>query len=323
MGQAIDGVGSQEQADQVARLPRGVVASSASPASSDGRLRLDLIGPHVDWLIDEGVDGISPLGSSGEFVALSSGERRAVLEATIAAIAGRVHTMAGTHHYSTREAIALSRHAEQAGADSLLVVAPYYMRPSRQHVMDHYRSIADSVSVPIVCYHNAAGSGVDLTSEDLVELFDEGAIAGVKMSNPDPDRILQLLQLTDGALRVYAGLDAVAFEGLCHGAHGWISGIPSIVPRKAKDLYQALAVDQNLEEGRKLWRALAPLMRLQFQAFLGRGEGPHWLSVSKGVINLIGPPVGDPIAPVQPLSESDVERLTVILADLGYKVRIP
>jgi 4-hydroxy-tetrahydrodipicolinate synthase len=305
---------------KVTRLPRGIVASSATPADSDGEIRLDLIGPHIDWLVAEGVDGISPLGSSGEFVALSSDERKAVTEATLAAIDGRVPSMVGTHHYSTKETIALSRHAQSAGADSLLVVPPYYMRPSRQQVMDHYRRIAEQVSVPIVCYHNALGSGVDLSTRELTQLFDEGAISGVKMSNADPDRVLQLLQSTEGALRVYVGLDAVGFDGLCHGAHGWISGIPSIVPRKAKELYQTLAVDHDLEGGRRLWRALVPLMRLQFQAFLGRGEGPHWLSVSKGVLNLIGPSVGAPIPPVQPLSEPDVARVTAILTDLGYTV---
>jgi 4-hydroxy-tetrahydrodipicolinate synthase len=325
MGQASkgigsDGIGSNGSAEAVGRLPRGVVASSVTPTDADGELRLDLIGPHIDWLIAEGVDGISPLGSSGEFVALSSAERKDVTEATLAAIDGRVHSMVGTHHYSTKEAIALSRHAEAAGADSLLVVAPYYMRPSRPQVMDHYRRIAASVSVPIVVYHNAVGTGVDLTSGELTQLFDEGAISGVKMSNADPDRVLQLLERTDGALRVYVGLDAVGFEGLCHGAHGWISGIPSIVPRKAKELYETLAVDHDLEKGRVLWRALAPLMRLQFAAFLGRGDGPHWLSVSKGVLNLIGPYVGEPIPPVQPLSAADVARVTPILANLGYSV---
>jgi 4-hydroxy-tetrahydrodipicolinate synthase len=159
--------------EQVARLPRGIVASSATPADANGDLRLDLIGPHIDWLIAEGVDGISPLGSSGEFVALSSDERKAVAEATLAAIDGRVPSMVGTHHYSTKETIALSRHAEASGADSLLVVPPYYMRPSRAQVMDHYRRIAEHVSVPVVCYHNAIGSGVDLTSGQLTQLFVE------------------------------------------------------------------------------------------------------------------------------------------------------
>jgi 4-hydroxy-tetrahydrodipicolinate synthase len=305
---------------RVARLPRGVVASSVSPASLDGELLPELISPHIDWLIGEGVDGISPLGSSGEFVALSSDQRRLVLETAIAAVDGRVHVMAGTHHYSTSETVALSKHAEQAGADSLLIVPPYYMSPSRDEVMDHYRRIAESVSIPIVLYHNAKGSGVDLLTEHLVVLFEEGVISGVKMSNPDPDRLRQLLDATDNTCRVYAGLDAVAFEGLCHGVHGWISGIPSIVPRKAKELYDAIAIESDLVRGRELWRALAPLMRFLFSAFLGRGDGPQWLGVAKGALNLIGPPVGSPIAPIRPLNEQYGAQLAAILSSLGYEV---
>ncbi|MCU1490275.1 MAG: hypothetical protein JWM85_1680 [Acidimicrobiaceae bacterium] len=305
---------------RVARLPRGVVASSATPADADGNLRLDLVRPHVDWLIEEGVDGLSPLGSSGEFVALSVDQRKAVLESVLEAVDGRVHVMAGTHHYSTDEAIELSRHAEKAGADSLLIVPPYYMRIGRRQAMDHYRKIADQVAIPIVLYHNAAGTGVDLTPDDLAQLFEDEAIAGVKMSNPDSDRIRQLIDVTNDAVRTYVGLDTIAFEGLCHGAHGWISGIPSIVPRKAAELYRTIAIDADLRRGRDQWKALAPLMRLQFSAFLGRGDGPHWLSVSKGTLNLIGPSVGSPLPPLQAIEREHEERLAEILRSLGYEV---
>src|SRR5450755_1642914 len=118
-------------------LVEGIVASSLTPFSPSGELRLDLVPAHIDWLIGEGVSGISPLGSSGEFVGLESDDRKRVIEAVIAANAGRVHIMAGTHHYSTKIAIELSRHAEQAGADSLLVVPPYYMHPSVNQTLDH------------------------------------------------------------------------------------------------------------------------------------------------------------------------------------------
>jgi 4-hydroxy-tetrahydrodipicolinate synthase len=303
---------------RVARLPRGIVASSVTPADPDGAINVELIGAHIDWLIDEGVDGISPLGSSGEFVALSRDERQQVLEAAIAAVDGRVHVMAGTHHYATRETVELSKLAERAGADSLLIVPPYYMSPSPAQVMDHYRRVAETVDIPIVLYHNAAGTRIDLSTEQLATLVDEGVIAGVKMSNPEADRIRQLLDATDGNCRVYAGLDTVAFEGLCHGAHGWISGIPSVIPRHARALYTTIAEDADLVKGRELWRALAPLMRLQFQAYLGRGGGPQWLAVAKGVLNFIGPPVGDPIPPIQPIAGEDAARLASILTELGY-----
>lgn len=302
-------------------LFRGVCASSVTPFRQDGSLFLERLGPHLDWLIGERVDAISPLGSSGEFVALECEDRKKVLASAISHIAGRVHVVAGTHDYSTRRTQELSKFAEAEGADSLLIVPPYYMAPTPNQVMDHYRRIAEQVSIPILVYHNIPLTSVDLKTEHLLKLFEEGAIGGVKMSNPEPDRICELLQATDGKFVVYAGIDTVAFEGLCHGAAGWISGIPSTVPSKAKDLYTAIAVEGDLKKARELWKKLAPLMRLQFQAYHSRGEGAHWFSTMKAALNMIGPPVGDPSPPIIPLPASIRPTLANMLRDLGYQVR--
>jgi len=302
-------------------LFRGVCASTLTPFGPDGRPDLARIGPHIDWIIADGASGISPLGSSGEFAALEADDRRAVLEAALAANAGRLPVVAGTAHCTTAGAVELSRHAERAGADALLVVPPYYMAPTPRQVMTHYRRIAEAVSIPIVLYHNIPLTAVDLRTEHLVQLFEEGAIGGVKMSNPEPDRICELLQATGGRLFVYAGIDTVAFEGLCHGAHGWISGIPSIVPGFARRVYEAIAERSDLPAARELWARLAPLMRLQFSAYHSRGEGAHWFSVMKAALNMMGPPVGDPCPPVLPLEEPYRKQLAVILEALGYEVR--
>jgi 4-hydroxy-tetrahydrodipicolinate synthase len=141
------------------------------------------------------------------------------------------------------------------------------------------------------------------------------------MSHPESDRQCQLLQATHGAFAVYAGIDTAAFEGLCHGSHGWISGIPSTVPRAARRLYELIAVEGNLPEARVLWQKLAPLMRLQFQAYHSKGEGAHWFSTMKAALNMIGPPVGDPQPPVQPLPASHRATLSTLLKALGYSVR--
>jgi 4-hydroxy-tetrahydrodipicolinate synthase len=306
-----------------ARKPlfRGICASNVTPFAPDGTLNLRQIKPHIDWLIAEGVNAIAPLGSSGEFAGLELDDRQRVLEAALEASGGRLPVLAGTHHVSTQLTIKLSKQAERAGADALLIVPPYYMAPTPAQVMEHYRRVAEAVSLPIVLYHNVPLTCVDLKTSHLARMFEQGAIAGVKMSNPEPDRICELLQATAGQLSVYAGIDSVAFEGLCHGAHGWISGIPSIVPRAARQLYEAIAVRSDLPAARALWAKLAPLARLQFSAYHAKGEGAHWFSVMKATLNLIGPPVGDPLPPVLPLPAKYQRRLARILRQLGYKVK--
>jgi 4-hydroxy-tetrahydrodipicolinate synthase len=298
----------------------GVCASSITPFDARGELQLARLKPHIDWLIAEGCHAISPLGSSGEFPALEVNDRKRLLEAALEANAGRLPVLAGTHHYSTRLTVELSQHAERAGADSLLIVPPYYMAPTPTQVMTHYRRIAEAVSIPVVLYHNIPLTCADLKTEHLLRLFEEKAIAGVKMSNPEPDRIAELLQASDRKFVVYAGIDTVAFEGLCHGAHGWISGIPSMVPRAARRLYDTLAVRGDLAAAREVWSKLAPLMRMQFAAYHAKGEGAHWFSVMKAGLNMIGPPVGDPEPPILPLPAREREQLAAVLVGLGYTV---
>ncbi len=302
-------------------LPQGIVASTVTPFTSSGNVALDLLPDHINWLIDEGVDGLSPLGSSGEFAALEIDQRKRVLEKVVAINGGRRHIMAGTHHYSTQATIELSRHAEAVGADSLLITPPYYMSPSIAQVMDHYRAVAEKTTLPIVLYHNVANTNVDLTTEHLARLFQEKAIHGVKMSNPEPDRICELLQVTGGQCTVYAGIDVVAFEALCHGAHGWISGIPSMTPRAAKRLYQAIQ-RSDLDAARREWHDLAPLMRMQFRGYLQRGGDPNWFSVMKAALNLIGPSVNDPLPPIRRLGDQDMAKLRGLLKNLGYEITL-
>lgn len=301
-------------------LPRGIVASSVTPFNADGSVALHEVHRHIDWLLAEGAAGISPLGSSGEFPSLECDERKAVLDASMEAIAGRTPVLAGTHHYSTRRTIELSIHAEKAGADALLIVPPYYMLPSRTQVMDHYRAVASAVSIPIVLYHNVGNTGVDLSSEDIVALYEEGALAGVKWSDPRAGRIFELLEASSGGLTVYVGVDTIAFEGLCYGAHGWISGVPSMVPGAAGRLYEALAVDQDLARAREEWRRLLPLVQLEFGGTATAAD-PQWFSVMKAALRLlIGPEVGEPAAPIQPLAPEHEEVLQKALMGLGYLV---
>lgn len=299
------------------RLPHGIVASSVTPFDDDGRVALDRVHLHIDWLIEQGVDGISPLGSSGEFAALELADRKRVLATAIQAVSGRTPVLAGTHHYTTAGTVELSVHAEQAGADALLIVPPYYMVPTRTQVMDHYRAVAAAVSIPIVLYHNVINVGMELRAEEILKLHEEGVLAGVKFSHSPAGTIFDLVQGGGDDFTVYVGVDTVAFEGLCYGAHGWISGIPSIAPRAARRLYEAIAVAGDLVAAREEWQRLLPLVRLEF-AGIGEGDEPHWFSVMKAALNLlIGSGVGDPVPPLAAVSPEHLQELTNVLRSLG------
>lgn len=299
------------------RLPHGIVASSVTPFDDAGRVALDRVHLHIDWLIEQGVDGISPLGSSGEFAALELADRKRVLEAAIQAVSGRTPVLAGTHHYTTAGTVELSVHAEQAGADALLIVPPYYMVPTRTQVMDHYRAVAAAVSIPIVLYHNVINVGMELRAEEILKLHEEGVLAGVKFSHSAASTIFDLVQGGGDDFTVYVGVDTVAFEGLCYGAHGWISGIPSIAPLAARRLYEAIAVAGDLAAAREEWLRLLPLVRLEF-AGIGDGDEPHWFSVMKAALKLmIGPGVGDPVPPLAAVSPEHLQELTNVLRSLG------
>jgi 4-hydroxy-tetrahydrodipicolinate synthase len=303
-------------------LPPGIIASSMTPFDADGRPKLNAIRPHIDWLIDQGVAGISPIGTAGEFFAIEANDRKAVLEAVMKANNGRVPVVAGTHHYSTAITIDLSRHAQSVGADATLIVPSYYAAPTSLQMMDHYRRIADAVSIPTVLYHNTAMTGVELSTEQLVQLFEEKAIAGVKFSTVFPDRLVELLQATGGKLPIYAGYDFVAMEGLCHGVHGWISGLPSIVPAAAVKLYKAV-IAQDLVAARKQWALLSPLMRFMFESRNNQHDGAHSIAVMKAALNMIGPDVGVPQLPIAKLDAPRQGKLASMLSALGYEIRQP
>jgi dihydrodipicolinate synthase/N-acetylneuraminate lyase len=156
---------------------------------------------------------------------------------------------------------------------------------------------------------------------ELAKLHEEGAIGGVKYSNMLPDRMVDLLQATNDRLPVYAGIDFVAFETLCHGGYGWISGIPSIVPKAANRLYRAIVVDGDLKQARELWKDLAPLMRFIFETRTNHVDGAHWLGIMKASLNMTGPDVGEPLPPSGSIDTAQKKKLAGLLKALGYEIK--
>jgi 4-hydroxy-tetrahydrodipicolinate synthase len=185
----------------------------------------------VDWQIAEGTNGLVPVGTTGESPTLSHDEHKRVIEWCIETARGRVPVIAGAGSNSTKEAIELSRHAEKAGADAVLVVTPYYNKPTQEGLYQHYKAINDAIGIPVIIYNIPGRSVIDMSVDTMARLFELPHIAGVKDATASVIRASQQRQAMGPAFNQLSGEDASALGFMAHGGHGCISVTSNVAPR--------------------------------------------------------------------------------------------
>lgn len=205
----------------------------------NGKLDEDALARFVDWQIAEGTHGLVPTGTTGESPTLDYDEHKRVIEITIAAARGRVPVMAGTGSNSTEEAIELSTHAEKAGASGLLIVTPYYNKPTQEGLYQHYKAINDAVNIPIFIYNIPPRSIVDMSVATMARLFELKNIAGVKDATANLARVSQQRAAMGPDFIQLSGEDATALAFMAHGGHGCISVVSNIAPRLCAEFQNA------------------------------------------------------------------------------------
>lgn len=304
------------QNSQNSRL-RGIFAPTITAFHEDGSVNLKGTRQFVRFLLDSGVDGLAPLGSAGEPIALTASERMETLEAIVEEVSGRVPIYAGTSDYSTASTIELSLHARSIGCDGLMIMAPFMLRPPKQDVLNHFRRIREAVGLPIMIYNVPILTGVEITPEEIQALAAEDVVHSVKWSHAEISKVQDTRLLCGSDFPIFAGIDLTAFGGLALGADGWIGGMPMIAPRIAVQLYRLLIQERNLDEARRLWLRILPIIRLEYRG-LGTSEAsPHWLAVCRESASLRGIPVGVSRAPLSALDDPAREELRAILLELG------
>jgi 4-hydroxy-tetrahydrodipicolinate synthase len=184
----------------------------------------------ISWQISEGSHGVVPAGTTGESATLSHEEHRRVVELCIDEVRGRVPVIAGAGSNATAEAIALTRHARDAGADAVLSVAPYYNRPTQEGLYRHFAAIAEAVDIPIVVYNIPARSAVDISVETLARLSQIPNIVGVKDATANLARASRERAAMQPGFRFLSGEDATALGYMAHGGHGCISVTANVAP---------------------------------------------------------------------------------------------
>lgn len=297
--------------------PFGIYAPTITAYTADSSICLKGTRQFVRFLLDQGVDGLTPLGSAGEPCALTVDERKQLLEAIMEEVAGAVPVYAGIVEYSTRTAIELSLHAKSLGCAGLMVMPPYLLCPPKRDVLNHLRRIREAVGLPIMVYNVPVLNNVEITPEEIKRLADEDVVQSVKWSHTEVTRIHDTRLLCGQHFPIFAGVDLIAFAALAVGAVGWIGGLPMIVPALARKLHRALVCDKDLDAARQLWYRLLPLIQIEYRA-MGTGDGdPHWLAVCRESASLRGIPIGQSREPMTPVSASVREELRTVLAGLG------
>ena len=193
----------------------------------------------VDWQIAEGTDGLVPVGTTGESPTLSHEEHRRVVEWCIEQANGRVPVIAGSGSNSTKEAIDLSQHAEAAGADAVLIVTPYYNKPTQEGLYQHFKAINDAIDIPIIIYNIPVRSVIDMSVDTMKRLFALDNIAGVKDATANVVRVSQQRAAMGEEFNQLSGEDATVLGFMAHGGHGCISVTSNVAPRLCAEFQDA------------------------------------------------------------------------------------
>lgn len=231
-------------------LFHGCYTALATPFSSAGDVDYTAFETFIDWQAREGVHGVVPCGTTGESPTLTPEEHGKLIEAAVKASSGRVKIMAGTGSNATAEAIKYSKHAEKVGADALLIVAPYYNKPSQEGIFQHYKAIANATGLPIFVYNIPGRSVINIADETLARLAETCPnIAGVKDATGDLARVSSLRKLVGDRLIQFSGEDMTAIGFNAMGGYGVISVTSNIAPRHVAEI-QNLTLQGKYDEAR-------------------------------------------------------------------------
>jgi 4-hydroxy-tetrahydrodipicolinate synthase len=212
----------------------------------------------VDWQIAEGTNGLVPVGTTGESPTLSHDEHMQVVEWCVEQARGRVPVIAGAGSNSTKEAIGLAQHAEKAGADAILVVSPYYNKPTQEGLYQHFKAINDAISIPIIMYNIPSRSVIDISVDTMKRLYELKNIAGVKDATANMARVSQQRAALGPDFNQLSGEDITALGFMAHGGHGCISVTSNVAPRLCAQ-FQSACLRGDYATALTLQDKLAPL----------------------------------------------------------------
>ena len=287
---------------------RGTYTVLITPLSADGRqVDVPALKRLVNWQIEEGIHGLIPLGSTGEFLSLTRDERQLVIETCIATAAKRVPVLIGTGAEWTDECVSLSKEAQTMGADGVMIIPPFYSSPTPDELFEHYRAVGEAISIPIMIYNNPATANVDLTPPIVERLSHIDNCCYIKESTLEVTRVRDIIDLCGDRMTVFAGI--LGYESFWLGAQGWVAVCSNLIPKMSARLFELVADDKNMDEALALYKKMLPIVK-----WVG---GHRYVAASKDALGMMGLAVGKPRAPRLPLPAADAADLKRELERLG------
>lgn len=296
----------------MARRFRGTYTVMITPHDAEGRVSLDAVARLTEWQIRQGIHGLIPLGSTGEFLSLSQEERDGVAETVIKTAKGRVPVLIGTGAEDTREALRLSREAEKMGADGVMVIPPFYSTPTPDELYQHYKTIAHGIGIPVMVYNNPATSNVDLVPELVARLAAIDGCDYIKESTLEVTRVRDIIRLCGDRMTVFGGI--LGFESFCEGAEGWVAVASNVAPGPMARLFELVADEERLVEARKLYNRWVPV--------ISAVGGHYYVAASKALLTHMGFSAGHPLPPRLPLPAELDARMGDLVREFGLRFEL-
>jgi 4-hydroxy-tetrahydrodipicolinate synthase len=290
---------------------KGIMVALITPFTDDGsKIDENRLKTYIERLLQAGVHGLVPGGSTGEFTTLSTAERKQLTELCVKYGAGRVPVIAGTGSTSTQEAVELAKHASEAGAAAVMVVPPFYDPVNYEQLTEMMSEIHDASKLPIMYYNIPSASGLTLTPQQIADLSKVG-VKYIKDTSGNAPAYTELVFGLSDTITAFNGWDTLTFYGLAAGAPGTVWGAANIIPELAVQLWEAISVQGDLKRGRELWQKAWPVCK-----FL---ESHNYAAAVKTGIELTGQPTGGLRKPFVLLAKEHRDELAVLLQNARVK----
>ena len=286
----------------------GVFPYLVSPVTPSGEINEPVLTRLCRDLIDAGVHGLTPLGSTGEFAYLTSRQRRRVVEIVLEAAGGRLPVIAGVASTTINDAVAQARDYQQLGCSGILAILESYFPLADDGVFDYFSAIAAAVTLPVVIYTNPNFQRSDLSLSAIDQLSRIDNISYIKDASSNTGRLLSIINLTQGRLKVFAASAHIPLCVMMIGGVGWMAGPACVAPRQSVELFELCRAqdwDRAMERQRALWSLNQAFAKYNLAACI------------KGGLELQGYPVGPPLAPQQPLTETGSAEVKAVLEQIG------